>query len=48
MVEYKDMELTSPHENINTYLYAKQFSLKTDWRLDERTVYSKDCMKNPS
>ena len=46
MVEYKDMELTSPHENINTYLYAKQFSLKTDWKMAEGFLYSQGCKKD--
>ena len=40
------MELTSPHENINTYLYAKQFSLKTDWKLAEGFLYSQGCKKD--
>ena len=46
MMEHKDMELTYPHENINTYLHAKQLSLKTNWKLAEGFLYNPGYMKD--
>lgn len=39
MAEYEEVELAS--KNTST---CKTFSLKTNWRIEEKLLYNKDCL----
>ena len=41
MVEYKDVELTSPTNTSKIHLHVEQFSQKTNWKLAEDLLYTK-------
>ena len=36
-----------PNKTSKIQLHVEQFSLKTNWKLAERLLYSQDCKKDP-